>query len=357
MFTTIDFDSAPARRLEGKSIRDRVQSIRSRVDDQIPCVVQFLGQRPNQGHSPTDSARPTARRSLASHQAAKPLRTRHIRDEWIASSKQSAVSGRIGSAWELGVGVRPGSAWRAEVCGRSGSAWELGVGVRHRSASPSDVRRGYAPPPQCTKTMGSAHGSGSAPQSSKRHASKSFSVTNRDVLQPTPENIFDPRTSWNDVRANLPGRAGAVSLGSKVFGGSAPAQLIKLILQPVCAPVAGTIVLWVSNTENDLFRHKATGASSYHVGFLSYALPHLQNRMELCRLGDFYPNPPTYGLMARHDSYAGTFGRGAGVYGPYDGAGGFAAYPRTGTYARGGAVDGPYSEQQRQPRVATIEDP
>src|SRR5690349_8738809 len=34
------------------------------------------------------------------------------------------------------------------------------------------------------------------------------------------------------------------------------------------------------------------------------------------------------------------------VYGPFDGAGGFAAYyPRTGTYARGGVVDGPYDSR------------
>jgi hypothetical protein len=45
--------------------------------------------------------------------------------------------------------------------------------------------------------------------------------------------------------------------------------------------------------------------------------------------------------------YIGTYGRGAVVYGPYGGAGGFAAYyPRTGTYARGGAVYGPYDPRR-----------
>jgi hypothetical protein len=36
------------------------------------------------------------------------------------------------------------------------------------------------------------------------------------------------------------------------------------------------------------------------------------------------------------------------MYGPYGGAGGFAAYyPRTGTYARGGVADGPYDSDRR----------
>jgi hypothetical protein len=63
--------------------------------------------------------------------------------------------------------------------------------------------------------------------------------------------------------------------------------------------------------------------------------------------GGYYPGyywyPATYGAAAWYNPYTGTFGRGAAVYGPYGGAGGFAAYnPRTGTYARGGAVYGPY---------------
>ena len=56
--------------------------------------------------------------------------------------------------------------------------------------------------------------------------------------------------------------------------------------------------------------------------------------------------PPTYGFAAWYNPYTGTYGRGAAVYGPYGGAGGFAAYnPRTGTYARGGAVYGPYGSR------------
>lgn len=66
--------------------------------------------------------------------------------------------------------------------------------------------------------------------------------------------------------------------------------------------------------------------------------------------GGFYPTyfwyPPTYGLAAWYNPYTGTFGRGAAVYGPYGGAGGWATYnPRTGTYARGSAAYGPYGSR------------
>jgi hypothetical protein len=40
-----------------------------------------------------------------------------------------------------------------------------------------------------------------------------------------------------------------------------PAELMRLMEQPVCAPVAGgTSLLCLSNTERDLFCRKATGA-------------------------------------------------------------------------------------------------
>ena len=68
------------------------------------------------------------------------------------------------------------------------------------------------------------------------------------------------------------------------------------------------------------------------------------------RYGGFYRAyfwyPPTHGFAAWYNPYTGTLGRGAAVYGPYGGAGGWAAYnPRTGTYARGGAVYGPYGSR------------
>lgn len=53
--------------------------------------------------------------------------------------------------------------------------------------------------------------------------------------------------------------------------------------------------------------------------------------------------PVTYGHGAFYGGYAGAYGVARGVYGPYRGATGWAAYnPYTGTYARGGSVYGPY---------------
>ncbi len=261
---------------------------------------KFLGRRPNQGHSPTDWEKLTARQSLASHQAAKP---------------------------------------------------------------------------QCL-----------APKIS----SENFAVTNqRDVLQLTPDNIFHPRINWQDVRAKLPGKASVTRAVPKVCVSFAPAQLLKSLAEPVSAPVAGMSHLWVSNTGHEMFRYKAAGASSSHAATRRFQNFHLRSRVlssvTLTRDDDdvwiTFPaftgfagmviawgcavwgtrwryssyfscaesqpallrNPPTYGFTAWYDPYTGTFGRGAAVYGPYGGAGGFAAYdPRTGTYARGGAVYGPY---------------
>jgi hypothetical protein len=78
--------------------------------------------------------------------------------------------------------------------------------------------------------------------------------------------------------------------------------------------------------------------------------------------GGFYPiywwYPRTYGFSAWYNPFTGTFGRGAAVYGPFGGAGAFAAYnPRTGTYARGGAIYGAYGArgfaQAWNPRTGT----
>jgi len=57
----------------------------------------------------------------------------------------------------------------------------------------------------------------------------------------------------------------------------------------------------------------------------------------------YYPRPVTYGWAAAYNPWTGRYGHGAGIYGPYGGAGAAAVYtPRTGTYARGGVAYGPY---------------
>ena len=72
----------------------------------------------------------------------------------------------------------------------------------------------------------------------------------------------------------------------------------------------------------------------------------------------YYPHFPTYGYSAWYNPWTGGYGRSAGVYGPYGGAGVGARYnPRTGTYARGAAAYGPYGArgvaQAYNPRTGT----
>jgi hypothetical protein len=72
----------------------------------------------------------------------------------------------------------------------------------------------------------------------------------------------------------------------------------------------------------------------------------------------YYPYFPTYGYSAWYNPWTGAYGRSAGVYGPYGGAGVGARYnPRTGTYARGAAAYGPYGArgvaQAYNPRTGT----
>lgn len=72
----------------------------------------------------------------------------------------------------------------------------------------------------------------------------------------------------------------------------------------------------------------------------------------------YYPYGHTYGMSAWYNPYTGSYGRGAGVYGPYGGVGMGAAYnPRTGTYARGATAYGPYGSrsaaQAWNPRTGT----
>ena len=70
------------------------------------------------------------------------------------------------------------------------------------------------------------------------------------------------------------------------------------------------------------------------------------------------PALPDLRLLAWYNPWTGAYGRSAGVYGPYGGAGVGARYnPRTGTYARGAAAYGPYGArgvaQAYNPRTGT----
>jgi hypothetical protein len=79
--------------------------------------------------------------------------------------------------------------------------------------------------------------------------------------------------NWNDVRANLPGKPVAAAAVPKVFTSFQPAELILLTGEPKYAAVPNTGLLWISNTESDLFRMGAKGAVYYLVAGRWFSAP------------------------------------------------------------------------------------
>ncbi len=79
--------------------------------------------------------------------------------------------------------------------------------------------------------------------------------------------------NWKDVKANLPGKAIKASEVPKVFVSQTPAELILLKGEPNYLAVAGTGLLWVSNSESDLFRMGKTGPVYYLVAGRWFSAP------------------------------------------------------------------------------------
>jgi hypothetical protein len=71
--------------------------------------------------------------------------------------------------------------------------------------------------------------------------------------------------NWKDVRANLPGRSVPASQRPTVFISQQPAELILLRGEPSYVLVGNTNLLWVNNTDSDVFRAGKTGPVYYLV--------------------------------------------------------------------------------------------
>ena len=69
--------------------------------------------------------------------------------------------------------------------------------------------------------------------------------------------------NWKDVKANLPGKPAASV--PKVFVTFKPGELILLTGEPAYKAVGKTNLLWVSNTDSDVFRLGKTGTVYYLV--------------------------------------------------------------------------------------------
>jgi hypothetical protein len=72
--------------------------------------------------------------------------------------------------------------------------------------------------------------------------------------------------NWKEVRASLPGRSVSASQAPKVFVALEPAEMILLKGEPTYAAIQGAPqLLWVSNTDSDVFRMGRTGAVYFLV--------------------------------------------------------------------------------------------
>ncbi len=81
--------------------------------------------------------------------------------------------------------------------------------------------------------------------------------------------------NWKDVRANLPGKSISASAMPRVFVSFQPAELILTTGESKYVPVPGTALLWVSNTESDLFRMGKVGLFYYLVAGRWFSAPEL----------------------------------------------------------------------------------
>jgi hypothetical protein len=79
--------------------------------------------------------------------------------------------------------------------------------------------------------------------------------------------------NWKEVKASLPGQAIKASAVPKVFVSYQPAELILLRGEPSYLLVGGTQLLWVSNTESDVFRLGKTGPVYYLVAGRWFSAP------------------------------------------------------------------------------------
>jgi hypothetical protein len=79
--------------------------------------------------------------------------------------------------------------------------------------------------------------------------------------------------NWKEVKAAIPGRALSASTTPKLFVSLQPAELILLQGAPNYLSVSGTKLLWVSNTESDIFRLGKAGLVYYLVAGRWFSAP------------------------------------------------------------------------------------
>jgi hypothetical protein len=79
--------------------------------------------------------------------------------------------------------------------------------------------------------------------------------------------------NWKDVRAALPGKPLSAAQVPSVYVSQAPAEMILLSGPPSYVTVGSSKLLWVSNTESDVFRMTRTGSVYYLVAGRWFSAP------------------------------------------------------------------------------------
>ena len=79
--------------------------------------------------------------------------------------------------------------------------------------------------------------------------------------------------NWKDVKAHLTSAPVARASVPRVFVSTEPAELILLTGAPIYQPVTGTNLMWVSNTDSDVFRMGKTGSIYYLVAGRWFSAP------------------------------------------------------------------------------------
>ncbi len=79
--------------------------------------------------------------------------------------------------------------------------------------------------------------------------------------------------NWKDVKAALPGAPLAAAGVPMVYVSFTPAELILTTGEPKYSPVQGTGLLWVGNTESDVFRLGKAGSLYYLVAGRWFSAP------------------------------------------------------------------------------------
>jgi hypothetical protein len=87
--------------------------------------------------------------------------------------------------------------------------------------------------------------------------------------------------NFKEVRDAVPGKSLSEKSAPKIFVSTAPAEMILLKGAPVYVKVAGSNLLWVSNTDSDVFRMGEKGLVYYLVSGRWFSAPGLHRSVDL----------------------------------------------------------------------------